>query len=103
MLAKIYYKCKTSTQSGKKGRIGMWVLDFERQDPTYVEPLLGYKSSKDTMQQVKLFFPSLEKAKKYADGHSIEYYVIPSYTSVVHTQKSYQDNFSYDRLQPWTH
>nr|WP_280135968.1 NADH dehydrogenase ubiquinone Fe-S protein 4 [Candidatus Liberibacter solanacearum] len=56
MLARIYNKSKSSTQSGKKGRTGKWVLEFERQIAPYIEPLLGYTSSKDTLQQVKLFF-----------------------------------------------
>lgn len=102
MLAKIYYREKSSTQSGKKGRVGMWVLEFEKQTPLHVKTFVGYTSSKDVMQQVKLFFPSLDKARKYAGSHNIEYYVIPSYESV-RIKKSYQDNFSYDRLEPWTH
>lgn len=70
MLARIYNKSKSSTQSGKKGRTGKWVLEFERQIAPYIEPLLGYTSSKDTLQQVKLFFLSLEEAEKYAKDRS---------------------------------
>ncbi|AKK20487.1 ETC complex I subunit [Candidatus Liberibacter africanus] len=102
MIAKIYSKSKSSTQSGRRGRIGEWVLEFEKSSPPYIEPLLGYTSSKDTLQQVKIFFPSLETAEKYAKDRFIQYYVIPLHKE---TQKklSYQKNFSYDRLEPWTH
>ncbi|CAL9915292.1 NADH dehydrogenase (ubiquinone) Fe-S protein 4 [Candidatus Liberibacter solanacearum] len=102
MLARIYNKSKSSTQSGKKGRTGKWVLEFERHIAPYIEPLLGYTSSKDTLQQVKLFFLSLEEAEKYAKDHEIQYHVIPLHKE---SQKklSYQNNFSYNRLEPWTH
>ncbi|MEG8099012.1 NADH dehydrogenase ubiquinone Fe-S protein 4 [Candidatus Liberibacter brunswickensis] len=102
MIAKIYNIRKSSTQSGKKGRIGKWVLEFEKIIPPYIEPMLGCTSSKDTLQQVKLFFPSLETAEKYAKDHDLKYHVIPLHKE---RQKrlSYQKNFSYNRLEPWTH
>ncbi|AGH16414.1 ETC complex I subunit [Candidatus Liberibacter asiaticus] len=102
MSARIYNRSKTSTQSGRKGRTGKWVLEFEKITPPYIEPLLGYTSSKDTLQQVKLFFPSLEAAEKYASDHGIQYCVIPS-CKESQKELSYQRNFSYDRLEPWTH
>ncbi|MBL0849413.1 MAG: oxidoreductase [Candidatus Liberibacter ctenarytainae] len=102
MLAKIYCRGKTSTQSGKKGRVGTWVLEFERKIPPYIEPFLGYTASKDPLQQIKLFFNSLETAEKYAVDHNIQYYVVPLYKEE-QKKVSYQNNFSYDRLEPWTH
>ncbi|MBY7649637.1 MAG: oxidoreductase [Candidatus Liberibacter europaeus] len=102
MLARIYRIGKTSAQSGIKGKVGMWSLEFEKQVPSYIEPTCHYTSSMDTLQQVKLFFPSMDKAIKYAENHNIEYYLMPLHDSV-HQKKSYHDNFLHNRIDNWTH
>ncbi|MBA5724113.1 NADH dehydrogenase ubiquinone Fe-S protein 4 [Candidatus Liberibacter sp.] len=102
MLARIYRKQKASTQSGKKAHVGMWILEFEKEYPSYIEPFFNYTSSKDTLQQVRLFFDSREKAEEYAINHNIQYYVMPS-QEMMQKRVSYQDNFAYNRIEPWTH
>lgn len=64
--------------------------------------MMGYTSSGDMLQQVKLTFETQELAEAYAQRNGIDYRVIqpkePRRQSV-----SYTDNFRFSRLQPWTH
>ena len=46
-------------QSGR-GRTKLWRLEFEQDKPREIEPLIGWTSSGDTRQQVKLWFDSKE-------------------------------------------
>ncbi|MDI6837927.1 MAG: ETC complex I subunit, partial [Rhizobiaceae bacterium] len=79
-----------------------WLLEYEQEVPRKVEPMMGYTSSADTRQQVKVTFETLEQAEAFARRNGIEYRVIlpkEAKRQVV----SYTDNFRYNRLQPWTH
>ncbi|MFC3162652.1 ETC complex I subunit [Ciceribacter thiooxidans] len=101
MTAKIYRPAKTAMQSGK-AKTQFWLLEYEQEVPRKVEPMMGYTSSADTRQQVKVTFETLEQAEAFARRNGIEYRVIlpkEAKRQVV----SYTDNFRYNRLQPWTH
>ena len=101
MSAKIYRPAKTAMQSGK-AKTHLWVLEFDQSAPRKIDPMMGYTTSGDTRQQVKLTFETLEQAEAYAKREGIEYRVIlpkEAKRQVV----SYTDNFRYNRLQPWTH
>ncbi len=101
MSAKIYRPAKTAMQSGK-AKANVWVLEFDAEVPRKIDPIMGYTSSSDMKQQVKLTFDSQEQAEAYAQRKGIEYRVIqPKET----TRKvvSYTDNFRFNRTQPWTH
>ena len=88
--AKIYIPTKTAMQSGK-GKLKDWVLEFETKDPS-INPLMGWETSKDTLEEVILKFPSKEKAIEYAVKNNISYNVIePKKREFV--IKSYADNF----------
>ena len=68
-----------------------WLLEFDTLD-TGIDPLMGWETSKDTMSEVKLEFPSKEQAINYAKKNNIDYYVIePQKRKLV--KKSYADNF----------
>ncbi len=101
MSAKIYRPAKTAMQSGK-AKTNLWVLEFDQETPRTIDPIMGYTSSADTRQQVKLTFETAEQAVAYAERNGIEYRVIapkePTRKSV-----SYSDNFRFSRSQPWTH
>ncbi|AGA64879.1 hypothetical protein B488_08870 [Liberibacter crescens BT-1] len=101
MLAKIYRQEKTAMQSGK-ARINSWVLEFEKKIPPKINPFMGYISSKDAYQQVKLLFNSCEQAENYARAQGINYFIVPTQESMPQ-RISYQENFSYNRIEPWTH
>ncbi|MBA1339429.1 MAG: NADH dehydrogenase (ubiquinone) Fe-S protein 4 [Pelagibacterales bacterium] len=89
--AKIYIPTKTAMQSGR-GKLKEWFLEFETKD-TFVNPLMGWESSNDTLGEVKLKFSSKEKAIEYAKLNSIEYTIIePKKKEFV--IKSYADNFT---------
>ena len=74
MTARIYKPAKTAMQSGL-ANTKAWVLDFEPEAPRTVEPLMGWTSSGDMRQQVRLRFPSKEEAIAYCERHGIAYQV----------------------------
>lgn len=101
MSAKIYRPAKTAMQSGK-AKTNLWVLEFDQSAPRKVDPVFGYTSSSDMLQQVKLTFESQEQAEEYAKRKGIEYRVVlPKETTP--KSLSYTDNFRFTRTQPWTH
>ncbi len=79
-LARIYKPAKTAMQSGA-AKTKDWVLDYEPSEPRQVEPLMGWTSSGDMRQQLRLSFET-EQARRGI---------------------SYADNFAYTRRSPWTH
>jgi len=101
MSAKIYRPSKTAMQSGK-AKTHLWVLEFDQEAPRRIDPILGYTSSSDMRQQVRLTFESQEQAEAYAKREGIQYRVIPP-KEVARQIVSYTDNFRYNRIQPWTH
>lgn len=102
MFAKIYSPAKTAMQSGQS-KTGYWILEFERETPRKIEPLMGYTSSSDMNAQVRLEFPSLEAAKAYAEKAGIAYRVQTQRTPKRRRAMAYSDNFKFDRQVPWTH
>ena len=63
-IAKIYLPTKSAMQSGK-GKTEKWVLEFVSQKSKY-NPLMGWETSTDTLEEVVLKFPTKEKAIEYA-------------------------------------
>ena len=88
--AKIYIPAKTAMQSGR-GRTKEWILEFDTKDPS-INPLMGWETSTDTLEEVILKFPSKERAIDYAKKNNITYRIIePKKKEFV--IKSYADNF----------
>ena len=80
-------------QSGR-GKLKEWILEFTTKDPS-INPLMGWETSTDTLEEVVLKFPSKEKAIEYAERNNISYNVIePKKREFV--IKSYADNFLKD-------
>ncbi len=101
MTARIYKPSKTAMQSGL-ANTKAWALDYEPEQPRQVEPLMGWTSSGDMRQQVRLRFPSKEEAIAYCEREGIPYQVFedkPAARRVV----SYSDNFAFKRRDAWTH
>ena len=91
--AKIYKPTKTAMQSAK-GNTKNWLLEFDTLD-TGINPLMGWESSQDTMSEIKLEFPTKERAISYAKKNNINYYVVePQKRKII--KKSYSDNFMKD-------
>src|ERR1700721_1400267 len=101
MTARIYKPAKTAMQSGK-ARTKDWVLDYEPEQPCVVEPLMGWTSSGDMKQQVRLQFYSKEDAVAYCERHGTENQVSEAKETARRTI-AYADNFSFKRSEPWTH
>jgi gamma-glutamylcyclotransferase (GGCT)/AIG2-like uncharacterized protein YtfP len=101
MPAKIYRPAKTAMQSGK-AKTNVWVLEFDQEIPRKIDPIMGYTSSADTRQQLKLTFDTQEQAEAYAQREGIEYRVIAP-KDANRQVVSYTDNFRFSRIQPWTH
>jgi hypothetical protein len=95
--ARIYQPAKTAMQSGR-AQTRKWVLEYEpatRRDP---DPLMGWSSAGDTLNQVHVRFDTLDEARAFADKLGLDYSVIEPHLSSS-TPKSYADNFRYDRIR----
>lgn len=101
MAAKIYKPARTAMQSGS-AKTKSWLLEFEPEEPRSVEPLMGWTSSGDMKQQIKLHFATKEEAIAYADRNGIAYQVFEPYESAPKVL-SYSDNFKVSRVGQWTH
>lgn len=101
MTARIYRPARNAMQSGK-GKSKQWLLVHELETPREIDPLMGYTTSGDTRQQVKLSFETQEDAEAYAQRNGIAYSVQPAHDATP-KKVSYPDNFRSDRKTPWTH
>ena len=101
MPARIFRPAPNAMQSGR-GNSRQWVLVHELNAAKEIEPLMGYTSSTDTRQQVRLTFDTLEEATTYAERNGIPYTVQPEHVPTP-KRASYPDNFRSDRKTPWTH
>ncbi len=101
MSARIYKPSKTAMQSGC-ANTKAWVLDFEPEVPRHVEPLMGWTSSGDMRQQLRLRFDTKDEAVAYCERHGIVYQVFDT-TPLKRRLISYSDNFSFKRRDAWTH
>jgi hypothetical protein len=63
---------------------------------------MGWTSSGDMRQQLKLRFDSVEEAVAYCERHGIPYQVSGDKRSVRRAM-SYADNFAFKRRDAWTH
>ena len=101
MTARIYKPAKTAMQSGQ-AKTKAWVLDFEPEAPRTIEPLMGWTSSADMRQQVRLTFSTKEEAIAYCERHGVAYQVSEATPQARHVI-SYSDNFAFKRRDAWTH
>ena len=101
MMARIYKPSKSAMQSGM-GKSKDWVLEFAPDAPQPIDPLTGWTGSKDTREQVKIYFETRQDAVAYARKHGIPHEVLePRERRPV--IKAYADNFKFGRVGTWTH
>ena len=96
-LARIHRPAKSAMQSGR-AQTRKWVLEYEpasRRDP---DPLMGWSSARDTLNEVQLRFDTLDEALAFAKKHGLEYTLIEDHLRTPKV-KSYADNFRYDRVR----
>lgn len=101
MNVRIFQPAKNAMQSGR-ANTSRWMMEFEQTQARSIEPLMGWTSSDDTTQQLRLWFDSAEEAIAYAEDKGWMYSVIRA-QSRKFQPKAYADNFSPDRLLRWTH
>ncbi len=101
MVARIYRPAKTAMQSGVAGT-QRWLLEHEREAARTTEPLMGWTSSSDTRQQLRLTFKSKDDAIAYAKRNGLAY-TVSEPKPRKQTPKSYADNFKFGRVGTWTH
>jgi len=101
MTARIWKHTKNAMQSGK-AQANVWLLDYEPEQPRVIEPLMGWTSSTDMKQQLRMRFETKDEAIAYCERRGIAYQVIePAEAS--RRSAAYADNFSFRRAEPWTH
>ena len=101
MIARIYKPARTAMQSGT-ANTKEWVLEYEPEQPRLIEPLMGWTSSGDMRQQVRLRFETKEEAIAYCERYRIAYQAFES-SDPKRQRISYSDNFAFPRREPWTH
>jgi hypothetical protein len=101
MTARIYKPSKTAMQSGQ-AKTKDWVIDFEPEEARQVEPLMGWTSSGDMRQQLRLRFSTKEEAVAYCERHAVAYQVSED-RPADRRRISYSDNFAFKRRDAWTH
>ena len=77
-------------QSGTK-KYNKWIIEFITEKPG-INPLMGWESSTDTFNSVKLEFKTKELAIEYSKKNKIDYELIESKNRKI-IKKSYSDNF----------
>ena len=95
--ARIYRPAKTAMQSGRR-KTRKWVLEYEPATGRGRDPLMGWTSADDTLNQIQLHFDSLAEAQAFADRQGLSYVVIEPH-AISEKPKSYADNFRYDRVR----
>ncbi len=96
-LARIYRPTKSAMQSGRAHN-NKWILEYEpetRRDP---DPLMGWSSARDTLNEVRLRFDSEAEAVAFARREGLDYTLIEPNPRTAKV-KSYADNFRYDRVR----
>jgi hypothetical protein len=100
-IARIYKPTKTAMQSGT-AKTKEWVLDYEPAEPRQVEPLMGWTSSGDMRQQLRLRFATKDEAIAYCEREGIAFQLFET-KERVRRGLTYADNFATGRRIPWTH
>ena len=96
-LARIYRPSKTAMQSGR-AQTRNWLLEYEPASPRTPDPLMGWSSARDTLNEVRMRFATLDEAVAFAKKHGLDYTISEPHARTP-KPKSYADNFRYDRIR----
>ena len=94
--ARIFKPAKTAMQSGARKR--KWVLAYAPASRREPDPLMGWASAEDTLNEVWLRFDTMEEAVAFATKQGLDYTLVSPQESA-EKPKSYADNFRYDRVR----
>ena len=101
MTIKIYKPSKTAMQSGLR-KTKKWLAEYISDTDNIKDSLMGWYSSLDTQNQIKLFFDTKEQAIDWAKKNNYQFFVEEPKTKKI-KPKSYASNFDMYRKEPWTH
>ena len=88
---RIYKPAKTAMQSGK-AKTRQWVMEYERSEAQYVEPLMHWIGRDSTRPQVTMQFNTKEEAIEFANKNGWHYNIEqPHHRKFI--PKNYADNF----------
>ena len=90
-IARISQLDRKTTQSGQ-ANVGLWLLEFEREQPMRPDPLTGWNGSGDTNAQVRITFKTKEDAIAFAGRYGLAYHVVEPTPHRLKLQ-AYADNF----------
>lgn len=93
MKVRIYKPSKTAMQSIHAKKLS-WFLECELTSKRSPEPLMGWTQSDDTLNQIKLKFPTKEAAIAHAEREGWDYTVTVHRDRRVKPQ-NYMDNFKF--------
>ena len=88
--AKIYQPTKTAMQSGM-ARTKFWILEFNKSNSNK-DFVMGWTSSSNTDEQIKLKFETQEQAITYAKENNIQFDLTTNKKNKL-IIKAYADNF----------
>ena len=101
MDVRIFKPGKSAMTSGR-GNSKAWALEFLSDGKRSRDPLMGWTSIDDTAGQIRLTFETREKAIAYARRKGLSF-IVEEARERKRLVKSYSENFSATRKQPWTH
>ena len=93
MKVRIYKPSKTAMQAGL-AKTKDWVLEYETTTPRRPESLMGWTASKDTLNQVRINFATMEDAVAYAEKKGWDCTVQPEHRKKI-KPRNYSDNFRF--------
>ncbi|MFW0777371.1 MAG: ETC complex I subunit [Rickettsiales bacterium] len=93
--ARIYQPDKNAMQSGK-AKTHNWILEFAPEAPYFTDKLMGWTGMTDTLQEIRMNFPTKEAAIAHAERENIAYDVYePNERHMI--KKAYADNFKFKK------
>ena len=101
MTIKIYKPSKSSMQSGL-GKTKQWIAEYIDEKDKIKDTLMGWNSSLDTKEQIKMFFETKDQAIVWAKNNNEQFVVIEPKERKI-KPKNYSSNFDMNRKEPWTH
>ena len=103
MTARIYQPARNAMQSGQ-AKTKDWVLEYCPDTPRGIDPLMGWTSSTDMQQQIRMRFADKDAAVAYAEAEGLAYTVTqPHKRQTLVRQGGYGENFAANRRTVWTH
>ena len=101
MTIKIYKPSKSSMQSGL-GNTKQWLAEYINEKDKIKDTLMGWNSSLDTKEQIRMFFETKDQAIAWAKNNNEQFIVIEPKERKI-KPKNYSSNFDINRKEPWTH